>query len=56
LKYTLLELLFSNRWQWVRRRSKALWVKFPRGEREKWKHKELLDAHVFWGVELEDWR
>jgi hypothetical protein len=29
-KYSYLELLFSNRWRWVRRRSKALWVKNKR--------------------------
>lgn len=27
VKYTVLELLFANRWQWVRKRAKAFWVK-----------------------------
>lgn len=26
-KYSFLESLFSDRWQWVRKRSRCLWVK-----------------------------
>lgn len=27
MRYTFLELLFSNRWQWVRKRSRCFWCK-----------------------------
>lgn len=26
-KYSLFEILFSDKWQWVRKRSKMVWVK-----------------------------
>jgi hypothetical protein len=64
LKYTLLELLFSNHWQWVRRMSGQVWcydslevrqwVKFSDEEIERMKRIGVDVLSL--GTNSEDWR
>ncbi len=64
-KYTWLELLFCDRWQWVRKKSKQFWVKDKKEAGALWvkfTNKEL-DWYKEHGVDfnhpdciIEDWR
>jgi len=69
MKYSLLEELFSDRWQWVRKRSKCLWVRDASCDWCLWvkfTNEELEDIGsrlgtsdwkpFFEGIQYEDWR
>lgn len=60
-KYTFLELMFSDKWQWVRKLSKCLWVKedgpwikFEQDELDRYGH--FLDLRDMPDRRVEDWR
>lgn len=54
-KYSLLELLFANRFQWVRKRAKAVWIKDPQNpDWVKFTKKEIEELKNEIGLDLTD--